>query len=295
MSAAETVANIQSGTVVPLLPASERQARHLSGLTPQLQREVWPIVVDTAPNGKVTAAHVQSTVNQMYGNDTRPLFDDAQLDEALEDETKPICPECGQVYDGEHCPDCPPEKSYNYLRDNRRSQISDITAPLGMDACQTPGYALDPLLPYLNKSLTLWEPARGEGLIVKALSDNGFSVVGSDILTDQNFFDYEPEQWDCLVTNPPYSVHFQWLKRCYELGKPFALLVKVELLGTKTAQELMQQYGFEILLLDKRVNFKMPFKGWESSAQFPTFWLCWKLLPEPVMFGKITRASNETD
>lgn len=39
--------------------------------------------------------------------DTRPLFaDDPHLDAALADESRPVCLECGQVYDGASCPDC---------------------------------------------------------------------------------------------------------------------------------------------------------------------------------------------
>lgn len=187
--------------------------------------------------------------------------------------------------------DAPPQE-FNYKRDSRRSQPSDIYTPQGMDACQTPAYALDPLLPYLDSFPVIWEPAAGEGYLVEAFYDAGWlegAIEQSDILTGQNFFDYEPPRWNCLVTNPPYSIQFQWLERCYQLGKPFALLLKVEALGTKGVHELIKQYGFEMLLLDKRVDFKMPFKGWDSSAQFPTFWLCWQLLPEKVVFGTLDK------
>jgi N6-adenosine-specific RNA methylase IME4 len=44
-----------------LLPANERQARELSGLSPDVQREVWAAAVETAPEGRVTAAHVRET------------------------------------------------------------------------------------------------------------------------------------------------------------------------------------------------------------------------------------------
>jgi len=142
----------------------------------------------------------------------------------------------------------------------------------------------------------VWEPARGEGLLVEAFFDAGWNegyVVSSDIETGQNFFEYEPGKWDVLVTNPPYSLKYRWLAHCYELHKPFALLLPVETLGAKTAQELMKQHGFEIMLLDKRVNFKMPRKGWEGSAPFPVLWLCHGVLPEQVMFGTLDKASDE--
>lgn len=41
------------------LPATETQARPLTNLSPKQQTEVWQAAVSTAPNGKVTAAHVQ--------------------------------------------------------------------------------------------------------------------------------------------------------------------------------------------------------------------------------------------
>jgi hypothetical protein len=44
----------------------ESQLRPITGLPPQEQREVWQEAVDTAPDGKVTAAHVQAVVDQRY-------------------------------------------------------------------------------------------------------------------------------------------------------------------------------------------------------------------------------------
>ena len=181
-------------------------------------------------------------------------------------------------------------KSFNYKRDTKRTNEQDIYTPQGMDACQTPAYAIDPLLPYLSQFNRIWEPACGEGLLVEALLDSKIDVFGSDIIEGNNFFDFEAAEWDCIVTNPPYSIKFQWMARCYALGKPFALLMPVETLGAKTSQELFEKFGMEIMLLDKRVNFKMPNKGWDSGgAQFPTAWFTWKLnLPSQITYGKIS-------
>lgn len=63
IAAAETVENLKTVTTVTL-PESERQARPLSKLEPEQQREAWAKAVDTAPNGKVTAAHVQRVVDE---------------------------------------------------------------------------------------------------------------------------------------------------------------------------------------------------------------------------------------
>ena len=46
-------------------PATERQARPLSKLEPEQQRQAWQKAVETAPEGKVTAAHVARVVKGM--------------------------------------------------------------------------------------------------------------------------------------------------------------------------------------------------------------------------------------
>lgn len=58
------------GTIVPIcndspiLPVTESQARPLTQLPPEVQPVVWQRAVETAPEGKVTAAHVQAAVNE---------------------------------------------------------------------------------------------------------------------------------------------------------------------------------------------------------------------------------------
>lgn len=62
IAAAEVVTGL--GTVVPNVPVTERHARPLTTLPPEAQARVWQEAVETAPNGKVTAAHVQRVVNE---------------------------------------------------------------------------------------------------------------------------------------------------------------------------------------------------------------------------------------
>lgn len=83
IAAAEVATNL--GTTVPILPATESQARPLTALEPEQQREAWQRAVETAPNGKVTAAHVQSVVSEYRRPE--PAFDWADdNDESLTDD-----------------------------------------------------------------------------------------------------------------------------------------------------------------------------------------------------------------
>ena len=65
IAAADTVRNLETVTMVTVFPATERQARPLAALPPAQQREAWERVLETAPDGKITAAHVQAVVGRM--------------------------------------------------------------------------------------------------------------------------------------------------------------------------------------------------------------------------------------
>lgn len=166
------------------------------------------------------------------------------------------------------------------------------------DRCQTPDYALFPLLPYLPEpdNTLVWEPARGEGYLVGALRARGFNAIEGDILYGQDYFDdrHVPTHYTCQITNPPFSLKYKWLERAYDLGKPFALLMPADTLFAGTAQKMFQRHGFTMLLPDKRIDFKMPNKGWGGSAQFTSAWFLWgfKNAPEGLVFVDLDKPTR---
>ena len=160
------------------------------------------------------------------------------------------------------------------------------------DTFQTPPYALEPLLPFLPITWRIWEPACGKGNIVRALKSSGHCVFGSDVVPAyygaMKGADFLGElgglvgrrSYDAIVTNPPYSRLDDWIARCFELGKPFALLVPVTALGGKRRQSLYRNYGgVSLIMFGERIPFETPTgkAGKESSPQFETCWMCWNL------------------
>lgn len=139
------------------------------------------------------------------------------------------------------------------------------------DDFQTPKEALYPLLPYLKKDWVIWECAAGKGYLVKGLKELGFKVIGTDILAGKNFLIYQPDKFDCIITNPPYSIKEKFLERCYKLGKPFALLLPLTTFETKKRQNLFRNFGVEVIFFDKRINFETP-KGSVSHSWFCVAW-----------------------
>ena len=140
------------------------------------------------------------------------------------------------------------------------------------DDFQTPPGALAPLLPYLNKDWVIWECASGKGNLDNRFDEFGYKVVASDILTGKDFLTHPPEFCHCIITNPPFKYKQQFLERCYEIGKPFALLLPLTTFETKKRQELFKKYGLEVIFFDKRINFETPNKVENSSVWFATAW-----------------------
>jgi len=144
------------------------------------------------------------------------------------------------------------------------------------DDFQTPPIALQPLYPYLKKDWTIWECAEGKGNLTSALIGAGFKVIGSDILNGQDFLNgslrtFKPKEYDCIVTNPPYSLKEQFLERCYELENPFALLLPLTTFEGIKRQKLFREHGVQVIFFNKRINFETP-SGSGSGSWFATAW-----------------------
>lgn len=144
------------------------------------------------------------------------------------------------------------------------------------DDFQTPKEALLPLLPFLKKEWTIWECASGKGNIVNFLQKQGYKVIASDILDGRDFLKWQPKFYNCIITNPPYSLKQQFLERAYSLKKPFAFLLPLTTFETAKRQQLFKNYGVEVILFDKRINFETP-SGKGSGSWFATAWFTWGL------------------
>lgn len=159
---------------------------------------------------------------------------------------------------------------------------------------QTPAEALKPLLPYLNKEWVIWECAEGKGNLTKALREEGFSVIGTDILSSKDFLIWQPEKFDCIITNPPYSLKQKFLQRAYSLHKPFAFLLPLTTFETAKRQKLFKRYGLEVIFLDKRINFETP-SGKGSGAWFAVAWFTNGLnIGKQLTFASVAQPVEQT-
>jgi len=156
------------------------------------------------------------------------------------------------------------------------------------DEFQTPEVAIRCLLPYLNKSWHIWECAWGNGCLAHHLEAAGYLVFGEFGNPFYDFLKCDFRTYDCIVTNPPYSLKDEFLAHCYELGKPFALLLPLTALEGKKRGALYREHGIQLIIPNKRITFITPTGKSEktgSSAWYQTAWFTWKFnLPKDLMF-----------
>jgi len=69
MQSAKVLDNVKASTIVEVLPTTESQTRPLAKLEAAKQIEAWEKAVETAPEGKVTAAHVYNVVKNITMSD----------------------------------------------------------------------------------------------------------------------------------------------------------------------------------------------------------------------------------
>lgn len=153
----------------------------------------------------------------------------------------------------------------------------------------TPPEAVEPLLQFIPTDRVLWCPFdKATSSYVRVFEKAGYHVLHSHIDEDKNFFFYEPEEpYDIIVSNPPFSVKDDILRRLAELNKPYAMLLPLPTLqGQKRFDDLVNS---EALIFDKRINFFTD----EAQTQmakgvaFASIYICKGVLPEKLIFERL--------
>ncbi len=122
----------------------------------------------------------------------------------------------------------------------------------------------------------VWEPACGKGRMVEALEQSMLQcdVKGTDIQGGYDFLTMEPLNfsYEMIITNPPFSLKDAFLKRCYDLKVPFALLLPLTALSGKARIELYKEHGMQLLMLPKRIDFEYEDGGYKGKPWFSCAW-----------------------
>lgn len=170
-----------------------------------------------------------------------------------------------------------------------RIQSSHDHDARGRDAYFTPIEAVTSLLQIEGACLprSLWEPAAGDGAIVRPLRDAGYRVFASDIadygLEDcQAGVDYltarRPANVEGIVTNPPYKLAVRFARKAMREAPYLALLLRTNFLESTNRLPFFREHEPARIWISARRLPMMHRLGW-SGPRAPSntcfAWFVW--------------------
>lgn len=159
------------------------------------------------------------------------------------------------------------------------------------DEYYTPSLLVNMLVPYLRKwgndfvekegrEPIFWLPFDGEGSkYYQILKEEGFKVVRSHIDEGKDFFEYQPEQFDIIVSNPPFSCKLEVFERIiFDLKKPFVLLMNMMAINYQQIGNLFQFVSpkIQFIIPDKKVSFD------GNTSSFCSGYVCYDFIDHTI-------------
>jgi hypothetical protein len=148
------------------------------------------------------------------------------------------------------------------------------------DECYTPDYAVRPIIKYIPDGARVWCPFDTEESEFVKQIDN---VVYSHISYGQDFFEYEPNEWDVMVSNPPFTNKKEYFERALSFNKPFALVMSITWLNDAAPKRLFKDRDLQLLMFDKRIKFIKPNGEVMGTPTFSSSYYCWNFLPKQIV------------
>ena len=147
------------------------------------------------------------------------------------------------------------------------------------DECYTPEYWVLPIIKYIERWKTVWCPFdTKESNFVKMISSSWYNVISSHISDWRDFYWYEPENWDIMISNPPFTWKYQIFERALSFNKPFALLMTNTWLNDSWPKKLFKDKDLQLLMFDKRIEY-----NWNKKITFSSSYYCWNFLPKQII------------
>jgi hypothetical protein len=175
-------------------------------------------------------------------------------------------------------------------------------ADRGHDFYQTPRVATEALIRLESRHLpaTIWECACGAGAISEVLVASGYDIVSTDLVARpcavpmSAGIDFLLETTPFnggIVTNPPYRLAEQFVRKALDLSPYVAMLMRLAFLAGSRRRLWLRQSGLTRVHISSRRLPMMHRDGWDgpiSNSATDFAWFVWDrtkphLVPEPAI------------
>ena len=155
------------------------------------------------------------------------------------------------------------------------------------DERYTPEYGVLPLLEFMKpfRKKIIWCPFdTEESEFVKVFKAEGYNVVYSHLNYGQNYYSYEPKEWDVMISNPPFSHKKETFERALSFNKPFALLMTLDWLRDAAPKRLFRSKDLQLLMFEERIKYK---NVTEDKIDFGSAYYCYNFLPKQIIMRSL--------
>lgn len=122
------------------------------------------------------------------------------------------------------------------------------------------------------KNSIIWCPFYHDGTLMNSLKNCNLNLIH----VNKDFFTYEPNKFDYIIDNPPYSCKREIIERCLMLNKPFALLLPMDTLERHYIKDLFNSNTNKIQILIPRKRYDYTGNS-KNRTPFKSVWLIFNL------------------
>lgn len=146
------------------------------------------------------------------------------------------------------------------------------------DSYMTPLYAWRDIIEYIPKNKVIWEAFYGDGKSGSHLQELGFNVIHEPI----DFF--LNNRGDIIVSNPPFSLCKEIMKRLFYIDKPFIIILPSSKINTQYFREWKDK-DIQLIIPKKRLQFIKDGIENNTNCNFDCFYYCYRInLPKDIVW-----------
>lgn len=154
------------------------------------------------------------------------------------------------------------------------------------DFYATPERTFRPLLDVLPRDVAYWEPAAGDGRLIRWLRESGRQALGADlcaapgtprslVFNRRDFLkDRQPRQF--ILTNPPFSLGLKFCQHAVEVAPEILFLLPLNFLGALYRREWFRAHEPNaIFVITPRPSFGLNKHGKKGTDANEYGWFYW--------------------
>ena len=96
-------------------------------------------------------------------------------------------------------------------------------------------------------------------------------------------YEYEPKQWDIIVSNPPFTKKREIFEHSISFGKPFALIMTTTWLKDSAHKQLFRDVDQQLLMFDRRIEFT------DKKITFSCSYFCRDIMPKQIIMEHLKK------